>query len=388
VIRFFLLLCVAGLGFGEPVAVYLTLNEKPLEGMTICWLIPKEEQVRGLKLHKISDEQWQQKEVSSISLLPKIPYTLLTVELKDLEQNQMYEFVFEENSRPYRFKTLPSSLKKRPVCFVAGGDVYHDTIETLSTMNRLAALQNPDFALLGGDISYAASSFSFLAGDDMRWVDFLKCWSKTMRRGDGSLIPLVTAIGNHDVNGKWGQLEDKAALYYLLFPKGGYRVLDFGSYLSLWILDSGHTHPIEGEQTEWLKETLFARRPLYKFALYHVPAYPSVRDVHNKYSTQVRKFWVPLFEKGGIDVAFENHEHAYKRTYRIRDGIRSPDGVLYLGDGAWGVDKPRTPKTPDEAWYLAESQGIAHIHIVTLTEEGIYLEAMNREGKIFDRCKL
>lgn len=380
-IRFFLLLLFAGFAYvvGEPAAIYLTLDE----GISVCWLVPKGGQANGLRYHKASSEKWDQREIFSISLLPKVPYTLYTVQLNDLEPDQLYEFMIDQET--YRFNTLPSTLK-RPVKFVTGGDVYHDGLDTLAKMNRIAALQNPDFVLLGGDISYAGSRFSFFDGDDARWIDFLKCFFQTMRKEDGSLIPLVTAIGNHDVNGKYGQPMEKAALYYYLFPLGGYRVLDFGSYLSFWILDSGHTHPIDGKQTEWLEATLKQRSlASYKFALYHVPAYPSVRDMNNKYSTQVRKFWVPLFEKYGLNVAFENHEHAYKRTYPIKEGKRNPAGILYLGDGAWGMEEPRKPK---EAWYLAKTAQESHIHVVTLSEEGAFHEAINREGKLIDSGKL
>lgn len=385
-IRFILFFLFAlQLGFSEPAAVYLTLSDKPTREMTICWLVPKGQQTEGLKFHKMQEEEWKRQDISSISLLSKIPYTLFTVELNDLEPDQFYEFILDQ--KVYKFKTLPSNLN-HSVKFVTGGDVYHDSLDALAKMNRLAALQNPDFVLLGGDLAYAGSRFSFFYGDDLRWIDFIKCWSETMRKGDGTLIPLVTAIGNHDVNGKYGQQEENAVLYYRLFPFGGYRVLDFGSYLSLWILDSGHTHPMDGKQAEWLEATLKQSKSPYKIAVYHVPAYPSVRDMYNKYSVQVRKFWVPLFEKWGMNVAFENHEHAFKRTYRIKDGKRNPDGVLYLGDGAWGVEQARKPKTPSEAWYIAKSAQEAHFHIVTLTEEGIYFEAMNREGKIFDSSKL
>ncbi len=53
----------------------------------------------------------------------------------------------------------------------------------------------------------------------------------------------------------------------------GYNVLDCGNYLSLLLLDSGHTHPVEGAQTDWLKQTLAARQHVsHVFPVYHVPA--------------------------------------------------------------------------------------------------------------------
>jgi hypothetical protein len=54
----------------------------------------------------------------------------------------------------------------------------------------------------------------------------------------------------------------------------GNNVLDFGSYLSIILLDSQHTHPIEGAQTHWLFHTLEKRQHIpHKFALYQGSEY-------------------------------------------------------------------------------------------------------------------
>lgn len=53
-------------------------------------------------------------------------------------------------------------------------------------------------------------------------------------------------------------------------------------------------------------------------AIYHVPAYPSARSFTGRTQSMIRKHWVPLFEKSTMNLAFENHDHAYKRTYPIK----------------------------------------------------------------------
>lgn len=74
------------------------------------------------------------------------------------------------------------------------------------------------------------------------------------------------------------------------------------------------------------------------FPVYHVPAFPSVRSFSNQTSAAIRRNWVPLFERFGIKVAFEHHDHAYKRTVPIREEAIDPErGIVYFGDGAWGA---------------------------------------------------
>lgn len=374
----------------DPVAVYLTVQEKADTSMTVCWIVPSTENDQHLKYHEASSDHWYQIEASPEKFPGKLPYSLLVVELVGLEAEKKYEFLLSGGEELYAFKTLPSTLT-RPIKFVAGGDIYHDKIATVEEMNRIAAKLDPDFALLGGDIAYSGSKFILFSEEGKRWIHLLKSWFKTMKRSDGTLIPLITAIGNHDINGRYDQTPEYAPFYYFLFPTKsdtGYRVIDFGDYLSLWVLDSGHTRPVEGDQTDWLEETLKKREQVpFKIALYHVPAYPSARAFDNKRSTIVRNNWTPLFEKYGLKAAFENHDHAYKRTHLIKNGKVSEDGVLYVGDGAWGVESPRLPKTPKELWYLAASAKKRHIVLATVQKDAFTVEAIGSDGKVFDSFK-
>ena len=93
---------------------------------------------------------------------------------------------------------------------------------------------------------------------------------------------------------------------------------------------------------------------------------------------------IPLFERYGVDVAFEHHDHTYKRTPRIKNGKADPDGVLYLGDGAWGV-LPRSVRDPDTTWYLDYTASRNHVIVTTINGDERVHEAMDNQGRVFDR---
>lgn len=359
--------------------------------MTVCWVVSGESEVQVLKYRAIKEEQWFQVEVEPQKFADKLPYTLFAVELDDLTPDTRYEFVLPEEKSTYPFQTAPATLE-RPMKFVAGGDIYHDEIATVENMNRIAASLEPDFALLGGDIAYSGSKFIFFKEEGERWVQFLKSWSKTMRKKDGTLIPLIACIGNHDVNGRYDQDPTRAFFYRFLLPSHSpttFQLIDFGKYLTIWSLDSGHAAAVEGMQTLWLEKTLLARIHVpFKIALYHVPAYPSARAFNNERSAAIRKFWVPLFEQYGLTAAFENHDHAYKRTHLIKQGKAAEKGVLYVGDGAWGVEVPRKPFTPAQAWYLAASDQKRHVVLATLFGKELTIQAIDSNGSIFDSYTL
>jgi len=262
-------------------------------------------------------------------------------------------------------------------------------------MNKQAGRLDPDFALLGGDLAYGNNV------DATRLVDFFQSWLIHARGRNGRLIPMVPVIGNHEVvRGYRGRPDVEASQYYTLFdlPGGKARhVLDFGSYLSLVNLDSEHTEAIEGAQAVWLGETLAARaRQTFLFACYHYPAYgtakapsPDKLPIEHPRSIAIREHWVPHLERYGVTAVFENDHHNYKRTHRLR-GHRRDDknGLLYLGDGAWGV-RTRTVPPLSEAWYLAKAEPTRHLFHVVLQPSGqARIVAVNDQGGVFDEVNL
>src|SRR5262249_6155434 len=148
------------------------------------------------------------------------------------------------------------------------------------------------------------------------------------------------------------------ALHDGLYAERSYATLDFGDYLSLVLLDTGHNSPIAGEQTDWLDKVLTPRRDHpHVIAVNHVPAYPSFRAAAATASDKDpagegnRQHWVPLFEKHNVDLVLEHRDHTFKRTHPLKNGHADPNGIVYLGDGSWG--KLRAPKKPEDRPYLA-----------------------------------
>jgi hypothetical protein len=219
-----------------------------------------------------------------------------------------------------------------------------------------------------------------------RWLDWIKVWHTHMITPQGHLIPMIAAIGNHDLIGGFDQTPAQATVFSALFPMPGkriYHVLDFDPYLSIFILDSGHANPVAGLQAQWLRTALEERQKVtHRLALYHVPAYPSIRDFHHKHSAIIRTSWVPLFEQGGIQAVFEHHDHAYKRTYPLLKGRIHPQGIVYLGDGGWGVEKPRSLRTKRS--YLAKFAAVRHFIAVTLTSTSQHFKCVNDQGQVLD----
>jgi hypothetical protein len=384
----------------DPTAVYLTWQKQPDSTMTINWITPLDRHEDILEYRKSDEENWVQAVGTHFQLPEKTPYLLHRIELTGLQPGTSYQFRTGSDAITYKFKTMPSTLAS-PIRFIAGGDMYHDDLETLRVTNIQAAKTSPLFVLVGGDIAYASSKLTdFLprwihpwidriSGQSFdRWLSWLVAWKEDMVTPEGLMIPMLPAIGNHDVIGRYGQTPEQAPFFYSLFPmpgKLGYNVLNFANYMSIFLLDSGHTNPIGGKQVEWLEKSLQQHKDVpHKFALYHVPAYPSVHKMTQDISTQVRKFWVPSFDKFRLTAAFENHEHSYKRSHLLLGDAIAVDGVLYIGDGGWGVKKPRRPRRLGEKWYIASELSARHFLVVDVEQDKQTVRAVNFDGTVFD----
>ena len=115
-------------------------------------------------------------------------------------------------SREYRVRTIPHD--GRPLRCVTGRDM--GTEARTRQLLRHAARTDPDFVLIGGDVAYGNGRPEHVD----RWDTWLTYWCEEMVRSDGCSIPLVLAIGNHEVDGSYGQSQDHAPFYFGLFGQG------------------------------------------------------------------------------------------------------------------------------------------------------------------------
>lgn len=386
---FFLIFCVviSSVSFAvSPSILYLTWTRDPSTTMTIQWHTGKNEQKTEVLFRLAGEAKWQSKE-GAFNPLHSTNYLAHTVELDQLKPDSDYEFMIQGKNGVYKFRTMPGQLE-RPVRFVVGGDAYY-YYSNFRKMNALIALQDPDFVIVGGDIAYSNGRrpvFNTKNWEVNRWRTFLREWKRQMVTSDGRLIPILPVVGNHDVKSKLDPLNHPLFFYEMFaLPRKGisYRNLDFGTYLSLLLLDTGHSYPIGGEQANWLKNTLGSRENFsYKFAAYHIGAYPSVYPYTGAAPRQIRENWSPVFEQYQLTGAFEHHNHAYKRTHPIKQEKIDPNGVVYFGDGSWGTS-PRKVKNA-KMWYLLKGEQENAVFLVTLDQHLGAVQAFSINGKVID----
>lgn len=370
----------------EKPRIYLTWQHDPTTTMTIQWLSPKEKNNSELFYHvktKKRIKEWAHSQAVTNDLPQKVGYVVNKIELTGLAPNTMYQFHFGNSKKQFRFRTMPKELSK-PVRFVVGGDAFKSNIDRFQQMNKEAAKNNPRFAIIGGDIAYTAPKGKKTKKENFqRWLDFFAYWTEDMKDLRGCLIPLFVTIGNHEVKGGFHRTPKEAPFYYALFEKSMYDI-QFGNYAHLIFLDSDHTSRVKGKQTKWLKKSLKASKEFtHRFVTYHVGAYPARGEFDDYISKSIRKHWCPLFDDYNVHACFECHNHVYKRSHLLRKGKVHPKGVLYIGDGSWGVQA----REPEPAWYLAHTAAEQQVVVVEMSKEKRLFWAVNPKGELLDYCE-
>jgi hypothetical protein len=369
----------------NPRALFLTWQHDPTTTMTVQWVgDEKDGATRPVWYSKKGSQMWRKQEHTARTF-PKSDAKIFRAELSNLEPDTDYVFRIGTDSAEQRFRTMPAK-DTNALQFVSGGDCGLGRHPRAT--NRLAGVQAPQFVVLGGDLAYENGR------DGDAFLQFLENYSKDVRDDQQRLIPMLACLGNHEVDGSYGQPREKAPFFFSmfdgLFRDTTYGVVDFGQYMSLVLLDTNHISPIGGAQADWLDRTLKERQDCPNvFVFNHVPAYPSHRDFtgedgHFGTGEENRIHWAPLFEKYRVDAVFEHHDHTFKRTHPMLDGRPNEKGVLYLGDGSWG--KIRRPTKLEERPYLVVAHESYHLSVHRIEGNQRFHVALADSGRVVDIC--
>lgn len=353
-----------------------TWTDSPSTTLNVIWLVKDKDPTLFL-WGKTDDQSPSSTEVKRHSFNKGSKLEVCQVQLTGLSPDTGYRIFLGD--KEFRARTLPAKRPDR-ISFVTGGDMmlspewHKDGVEAMAS-------RSPSFALLGGDLAYADGK------SVDRWLDWIEVYADHAVSEDGYSIPFVVGIGNHEVAGGYGKTPKEAPMFYNLFPfpkkLTSFYAIDLYEDLSVVVLDSFHTHPVEG-QVEFLKSSLSSRKDrTHLFALYHFPAYGIMKGgLSHHLSKSIRKHWVPLFDEYGLDAAFENDHHLYKRSKLLKGGKVDIGGTLYIGDGAWGV--PTRKPSEIEFWYVEKFEPTRHVIEVEIKDNVRTYRAINHDKKVFD----
>jgi len=133
-------------------------------------------------------------------------------------------------------------------------------------------------------------------------------------------IPFYACLGNHDIRTDNGVPQTQ----YPLFNMGGKRYYSFRQKaVQFWALDT-NSNADWANQLAWLEQGLKQSDAPWKIVFGHHQIYSSA---HYGLNNKLIPILTPLFQKYGVQLYINGHDHVYERTHAI-------NGTTYLICGA------------------------------------------------------
>jgi hypothetical protein len=275
------------------------------------------------------------------------------------------------------FQTAPA--EDRAWAFAVIGDTQRNPAVTRKCAEG-AYSRRPDFLLHCGDV--VDNGFA-----KHQWVkDLFEPCSRLMAH-----IPTFPVIGNHEKDSHW---------YYDYFalPDPEYHYTFKYGNAQFFMIDSNKPLGPDSPQYAWLEKELAASKATWKFTCHHHPCFSSEendygdheRGIKNKnftYGDTNAQQLIPLYEKYGVDIAFNGHIHYYERTWPIfQMAINQQKGVRYItsGGGGGGLEEA----APQRTWFNLHFQRAFHYCYAAIHDRTIVFKAYDIDGLLFDTFEL
>ncbi len=305
------------------------------------------------------------------------------VELRDLEPNTeyFYQVYCDEQSLTAGEEISFRTAGPGPFTFLALGDSGMGTkpqreLARLMTQERAALLVHT------GDIAYPKGSFEEF---ERRHFDI---YADMMKR-----VPFFPSPGNHEY---WTA---NAGPYLAVHeaPTAGVPQADRGRYYSF---DWGNVHfisldsntPLQaaargrGDMLRWLEDDLRATTKFWKIPFFHHPPYAFGHNDNDALAALARQHMAPLFERYGVQLVLNGHEHSYQRSRPLRGGqvMEEGRGTLYVTTGGGGAGLYGVTPNP----LIVTGRSEHHYVRVDVNGARLTLRAVNVNGEEIDRLVL
>ena len=243
----------------------------------------------------------------------------------------------------YFFRTL--SANDEEILVANGGDIGSNRYSDL--IHDVVRAQKPDLVVIGGDIAY-----------DNNLGECYNVWDMMLARLPHQypeqrgvrLIPVIYGVGNHDL-GKRSlstaiyEENENSPVYKKFFPQHFPYMVDadgketvterrvpemherrtftshtFADKMLVLSLDAGYGEPHGPLQSNWISQKLKEHAWMnYSFTHYHNPLVPGCSKGLGESMEAGHKYWIPVFDRQGLTMSWENHVHALKRSFPIKN---------------------------------------------------------------------
>lgn len=279
----------------------------------------------------------------------------------------------------FQFRT--AAAQPEPFSFIYLGDAQNDIRSLWSRALRAAFLEAP------------RARFVVHAGDLVNTGEADRDWGEWFAAGAwfNAMVPQVPAVGNHE----YARLDrdDPAELSKFWRPQFALPedapeglaetvyALDYQG-LRLIVLNSERTDLL-AEQTAWLETRLKDHRSQWTIVAFHQPVFSLAPDRDN---AALRAAWKPLFDKYGVDVVLQGHDHTYGRGHGLIDSMtRQESGPVYVVS----VSGPTMYEiAPRHDWARRTAANLQLYQVISIAGHTLRFESHTVTGQLFDAFEI
>ena len=234
-----------------------------------------------------------------------------SITFRDLEPNTVYGYRVGDGkiwSEWIQFKT--AHKESSPFSFLYVGDAQNYVLELWSRLIREGYRKAPDasFIIHAGDLIDDAH-------DEHQWHEWFMAGGYIHRTLPSMMVP-----GNHeyrpfvqqDIDENIKRLSVQWNKQFTLPNNGVMGIKETNYYIDyqgVRFLFLNSNMMIE-EQAKWLEQVLKNNQNKWTVATFHHPIFSASRGRDNE---ELRTLWKPIFDKYGVDIALQGHDHTYTR---------------------------------------------------------------------------
>lgn len=392
----------------HPDHIVLNLTESPATSMSVTWRTSTEVQVgyaeiapataapkfwRNAKTYKAQTETLDASNVDKAGSI--VNYHSLT--FTDLEPNTLYAYRVGNGriwSEWIQFRTAAEG--PAPFSFLYVGDTQNYILELWSRLIREGYRKAPD------------ASFIIHAGDLVNHAHNESEWHEWFRAGGWihGMLPSISTPGNHEYRSR-NREEREAGIRELSvqwrpqfnLPENGIPGLEETNYAIDYQntrFISLNSNAMQAEQIPWLDSVLNNNPMKWTIATFHHPLYSASARRDN---AELRNGWKPVFDRYGVDLVLQGHDHSYARgraavpEENVVAGMNKRDytGTVYVVSVSGGKMYELNPNAWEDFDGATRDRGAENTQLFQLIEvdgDKLSFESYTATGELYDAFDL
>ena len=302
------------------------------------------------------------------------------VDFDDLEPATIYAYRVGDGvnwSEWFHFRT--ASRDPEPFSFIYLGDAHNDIKSLWSRTIRQAFSQAPGarFVIHAGDLITTANA-------DAEWGDWFYASGWIF-----GMLPSIPTPGNHEYF-RSRTLTRKISTHWrpqFTLPEHGPEGLEetvyFIDYQGARVVVLNSNEKIR-DQVAWLEEALRHNPHPWTILTFHHPVFSAARGRDNE---ELRKAWMPIFDRYRVDLVLQGHDHTYGRTRNVREGIsvrNDESGTVYVVS----VSGPKMYENSGHPLMQRIGEDIQLYQIIAVDNDTLSYRSYTVTGELYDAFEL